>query len=146
MKMWKPDLVAALFLLISVSGCALFRPPLIERNTFAELVFVSPKNNTEMQSPVTVVGRMIDMQLAGLDDKDAHNTHIHVLINSKIPPLNREMPHEAGRVIDIESGKVSIKLTLPPGTHKLQLIAADEWHRPHIPPLISEIRTIKVTE
>ena len=86
------------------------------------------------------------MQLLTGNDKEAIKTHIHVLINRAVPPLDRKMPHEEDGVIEIMSGVSSIQLPLPVGTYKLQLIAADEWHRPHIPPLISEILTIKVIE
>ena len=146
MKIWRLSTVTTLFILINLAGCSLSQPRLFERNVDADLVFLTPENHSQVRSPVNIQVRLNDMQLLKHNDKESLKTHIHVLINSAIPPLDRKMPHEEESVIEIESGKSSVMLNLPPGTHKLQLIAADEWHRPHIPPLISEIRTIKVTE
>ena len=146
MKISRFVTVTTLFFVLSLSACSLFQPPFIERNAFAELVFVAPENNTEIRSPVKIEVRMNHLQQLNNKDKEAYSTHIHVLINTPIPALDRAMPHEAGSVVEIDSGKNSIELSLPAGTHKLQLIAADAWHRPHLPPLISEIRTIKVID
>lgn len=146
MKISRFVTVTTLFFVLNLSACSLFQPSFIERNAFAELVFVAPENNIDVQSPVNIQLRMNDLQLLKNKHKEAYNTHIHVLINTPVPALDRAMPHKAGSVVEIESGKGSIELSLPPGTHKLQLIAADEWHRPHLPPLISEIRTITVTD
>ena len=146
MTTWRLFTVTTLFFLNNLTGCSISQPRLFESNANVELVFLAPENHSQLRSPVNVQVLLNDKQLLKNNDKGVVKTHIHVLIDRSVPPLDRRMPHEEDGVIEIESGNRSIYLYLPPGKHKLQLIAADEWHRPHIPPLISEIRTIKVAE
>jgi hypothetical protein len=43
-------------------------------------------------------------------------------------------------------GQTEVTLTLPPGTHTLQLVLGDHDHVPHSPPIVSDVITITVTE
>lgn len=139
-------IVITFLLLINITGCSLHLPLLVERDLNAELVFLTPQNHSQVRSPVNLQFQLSGMQQRDLKGKDVSKTYIHVLVNRKVPSLNRVLPNEEAAVIEIEQGKNSVILSLPIGTHKLQLIATDGLHRAHIPPLISEIRTIKVTK
>ena len=43
-------------------------------------------------------------------------------------------------------GQTEVTLTLPPGTHTLQLVRGDHNHVPHAPPVVSDVITVTVTE
>ena len=76
---------------------------------------------------------------------DKPNTgHHHVLIDTELPPLDREIPNDKNHV-HFGRGQTEARIELPPGRHTLQLLFGDANHVPHNPPLYSNKITVIVT-
>lgn len=72
--------------------------------------------------------------------------HHHLLIDvAELPPLDLPLPKTEG-IYHFGKGEKSASITLPPGTHTLQLVFADHLHQPHDPPVMSEKITVVVSE
>jgi len=71
--------------------------------------------------------------------------HHHLLIDTK---LTAEQIKEAIPADDTHKhfggGQTEAMVTLPKGTHTMQLVLADWTHIPHVPPVMSEPITITV--
>jgi hypothetical protein len=63
--------------------------------------------------------------------------HHHVLIDTELPPLDREIPNDKNH-LHFGLGQTEARIELPPGRHTLQLLLGDANHVPHEPPLFSE--------
>jgi hypothetical protein len=76
---------------------------------------------------------------------DKPNTgHHHVLINTELPALDREIPNDKNH-LHFGRGQTEARIELPPGRHTLQLLFGDANHVPHRPPLYSSKITVIVT-
>jgi hypothetical protein len=71
--------------------------------------------------------------------------HHHVLIDTDLPPLDREVPNDRNH-LHFGAGQTEARIELPPGRHTLQLLFADDNHVPHAPPLYSKKITVLVPE
>jgi Domain of unknown function (DUF4399) len=69
--------------------------------------------------------------------------HHHLLIDTPLPPLDREIPNDRNH-LHFGLGQTETMLELPPGTHTLQLLMGDADHVPHDPPVMSRRITITV--
>jgi hypothetical protein len=69
--------------------------------------------------------------------------HHHLLIDTPVPPLDREIPNNRNH-LHFGLGQTETVIELPPGTHTLQLLMGDESHVPHDPPVISRRITVHV--
>jgi hypothetical protein len=69
--------------------------------------------------------------------------HHHLLVDTKVPPLNEPIPNDF-RHLHFGAGQTEATLELSPGKHTLQLLLGDSRHIPHDPPVISEPITILV--
>ena len=78
---------------------------------------------------------------AGVDK--AHTGHHHLLINTELPPLDKPIPND-DNYIHFGRGQTEYQITLPSGTHTLQLLLGDANHIPHTPPVMSERITVRV--
>ena len=78
---------------------------------------------------------------AGVDK--AHTGHHHLLINTDLPPLDKPIPNDDNNV-HFGRGQTEYQITLPSGTHTLQLLLGDASHIPHTPPVMSEKITVRV--
>jgi Domain of unknown function (DUF4399) len=109
----------------------------------AKVYFIEPKNGAEITGPVVVKMGLVGMGVApaGVEKKDTG--HHHVLINTKLAdpmaaiPMDDKHRHFGG-------GQTETSLTLPAGTHTLQLIVGDNNHIPHNPMIASDVITITV--
>ena len=77
---------------------------------------------------------------AGSDKVDSG--HHHLLIDVELPPLDRPIPNDFNH-LHFGAGQTEAEVSLPPGTHTLQLLLGDKNHVPHSPPVMSE--RIRVT-
>jgi hypothetical protein len=76
---------------------------------------------------------------------DKPNTgHHHVLIDTELPALDREIPNDKNH-LHFGRGQTVARIELPPGRHTLQLLFGDANHVPHQPPLYSNKVTVIVT-
>jgi hypothetical protein len=69
--------------------------------------------------------------------------HHHVLIDTELPPLDREIPNDKNH-LHFGRGQTEARIELPPGRHTLQLLFGDANHVPHQPPLYSNKITVIV--
>ncbi len=69
--------------------------------------------------------------------------HHHLLIDTDLPPLDREIPSDRNH-LHFGAGETETVLSLPPGRHTLQLVMGDAGHLPHSPPVFSKKITIVV--
>jgi hypothetical protein len=58
-------------------------------------------------------------------------------------PLDQPIPSDYNH-LHLGNGQTETVLTLPPGTHTLQLLLGDHQHFPHQPPVMSKKITIYV--
>ena len=78
---------------------------------------------------------------AGVDKQ--YTGHHHLLIDTDLPPLNKEIPNDDNH-IHFGRGQTEYHIKLPSGGHTLQLLLGDKDHIPHTPPVMSEKITIRV--
>ncbi len=109
----------------------------------AALYFIEPKNGAEITGPVTVKFGLTGMGVApaGVEKKDTG--HHHILVNQKLTDPMAPLPMD-DKHRHFGAGQTETKLTLPAGTHTLQLILGDHNHIPHNPLVASEIITVTV--
>ena len=69
--------------------------------------------------------------------------HHHLLIDTDLPPMDREIPNNRNH-LHFGLGQTETVIELPPGRHTLQLLMGDADHVPHDPPVMSKRITITV--
>ena len=69
--------------------------------------------------------------------------HHHLIIDAPLPPMDEEIPSDNNH-LHFGHGQSETRITLPPGTHTLQLLLGDRNHVPHNPPVVSQKITITV--
>jgi hypothetical protein len=109
----------------------------------AKVYFIEPKDGAVITGPIKVVMGLSGMGVApaGTDAPDTGHHHIFVDVGAVNPdtpiPVDDQHRH-------FGKGQTEATLTLPPGTHTLQLVFGDRNHIPHSPPVVSEKITITV--
>jgi hypothetical protein len=71
--------------------------------------------------------------------------HHHLLIDTPLPPLDREIPSDFNHV-HFGRGQTEAEVNLPPGDHTLQLLMGDHEHVPHDPPVMSARIRVRVAD
>ncbi|MCA3565373.1 MAG: DUF4399 domain-containing protein [Methylocystis sp.] len=113
----------------------------------AKVYFINLKDGDTVSNPVVVKFGLSGMGIApaGLQgDATAGTGHHHLLIDTELKgdalkdviPMDDKHRH-------FGKGQTEATITLPLGTHTLQLVLADWTHVPHVPPVMSE--QIKIT-
>ena len=126
---------------LALAGAVLAREP---SPAGAEVYIVSPKDGAKVKSPVTVVFGLKGMGIAPAGIKFDNTGHHHLLIDSELP-ADLSQPLAANeKSLHFGKGQTETSLTLPPGTHTLQLVLGDSLHIPHDPPVFSKKITITV--
>lgn len=69
--------------------------------------------------------------------------HHHLLVDAPLPPMDEEIPADKNH-LHFGKGQTETRITLPSGTHTLQLLLGDLDHIPHNPPMVSQKKTITV--
>src|SRR5262249_50286639 len=108
----------------------------------AKVYFVYPTNRAYVPRNVTFKFGLVNMGVAPAGVDKAGTGHHHVLLNTPLPPLDQPIPNDFNH-LHFGAGQTEAQITLPLGTHTLQLLLGDENHVPHNPPIIS--KPIKVT-
>jgi hypothetical protein len=82
---------------------------------------------------------------AGTKGKTRHTAgHHHLLINvESLPNLDEAIPRDEQH-LHFDKGETEATISLPVGSHTLQLLLGDEDHEPQDPPLYSKKITITV--
>ena len=69
--------------------------------------------------------------------------HHHLLIDTDPGPPDQLIPADYNH-IHLGNGQTEVVVTLPKGTHTLQLLLGDHTHTPHRPPVLSQKITVYV--
>jgi hypothetical protein len=85
----------------------------------------------------------IDLVAAGT--ARANSGHHHLLIDTPLPPLDREIPSDLNHV-HFGRAQTEAEITLSPGEHTLQLLLGDHDHLPHDPPVFSKVIRVRVVD
>lgn len=119
----------------------------IQKNKAADnaaVYILSPKGGETVSSPFTIRFGLKGMGIAPAGVNQPNTGHHHLLINlEKVPDLDAALP-VTDNIRHFGAGQTEAELTLPPGTHTLQLVLGDYLHIPHDKPLVSEKITITV--
>jgi Domain of unknown function (DUF4399) len=132
----------AALLFCAVAGFALATPSA----PGARVYFIDLKNGDTVKSPFLVRFGLSGMGVSPAGVENQPNTgHHHLLVDTTLEgdALNNPIPNDAHH-LHFGKGQTETMLTLPPGTHTLQLVLGDWQHVPHQPPVMSERITIVV--
>lgn len=108
----------------------------------ANVYIISPKDGATVKGSFTVKFGLKNMGVAPAGFEKKNTGHHHLLIDKKsLPAFDKPMGSE---VKHFGGGQTETDLTLPKGTHTLQLIMGDHHHVPHKPAIVSKKITITV--
>jgi hypothetical protein len=102
-----------------------------------------PQNGEVVTSPFKIWFGLRNFGVAPAGVEKARTGHHHLIIDAPLPPLDQEIPNDRNH-LHFGLGQTEARIELPPGTHTLQLLLADENHVPHDPPIVSRVITIQV--
>lgn len=84
------------------------------------------------------------MELAPAGTQTENTGHHHLLIDvTELPDMNLPLP-ATDNIRHFGKGQTEVELTLPEGSHTMQLLLGDYAHIPHSPPVMSKKITITV--
>jgi Domain of unknown function (DUF4399) len=109
----------------------------------ALVYFQSPSDGSHVPQRFTVRIGLKEMGVAPAGVMKASTGHHHLLVDSDMVALDRPIPSDYNH-IHLGNGQTEVVLTLPPGTHTLQLLLGDHAHMAHEPPVMSEKITVYV--
>jgi hypothetical protein len=110
----------------------------------AKLYIVSPTNGAKVKGPVTVVFGLAGMGVAPAGVKFDNAGHHHLLIDTDLPKDLSLPLLKTDNIRHFGNGQTEASITLPPGTHTLQLVLGDHNHIPFDPVVASPKITITV--
>ena len=112
----------------------------------AKVYFINLKDGDTVTSPVTIRFGLSGMGIAPAGTEAPNTGHHHLLIDA--PPLEGEALNEAIPMdehhMHFGKGQTEAVVTLPKGSHTLQLVLGDWSHIPHKNPVMSERITVNV--
>jgi hypothetical protein len=111
----------------------------------AKVYFVYPTDGAYVSRTPVIRFGLVNMGVAPAGVQKANTGHHHLLIDTPLPPLDEPIPNDFNH-LHFGAGQTEAQVTLPLGTHKLQLLLGDENHVPHVPPVYSQPITVTVTE
>jgi hypothetical protein len=110
----------------------------------ATVYFLSPADRATVTAPFIVRFGLRGMGVAPAGVQAPNTGHHHLLIDVEtLPPEGQPLPAN-DQIRHFGLGQTEVELTLPPGSHTLQLVVGDALHIPHQPPVRSEKITITV--
>lgn len=115
-----------------------------ETDQGARAYIISPQNGETVSQTFTVRFGLSGMGVAPAGVERAGTGHHHLLIDIEtLPDLGKPLP-ATDQIRHFGGGQTETELTLPPGTHTLQLLMGNYMHVPHDQPVLSEKITINV--
>jgi len=84
-----------------------------------------------------------NMAIAPAGTEKPMTGHHHLIVDAPLPPMDEEIPADKNH-LHFGKGQTETRITLPSGTHTLQLLLGDLDHVPHNPPMVSQKKTITV--
>ena len=109
----------------------------------AVVYFHSPLDGARVPQRFSVKIGLKEMGVAPAGVTKEFTGHHHLLVDTDMVPLDQPIPSDYNH-IHLGNGQTETVLTLPPGTHTLQLLLGDHEHIPHRPPVMSKKITIYV--
>ena len=110
----------------------------------AQVHFVGLKDGAVLPQKATIRFGLVNMGVAPAGIDRPNTGHHHLLIDTKLPPLDEPIPNDFNH-LHFGAGQTEADVTLPVGTHTLQLLLGDENHVPHNPPVMSKPIKVIVT-
>jgi hypothetical protein len=111
----------------------------------AVVYFIGINNGATIPTTSTLHFGLRGMGVAPAGSDRENAGHHHLLIDTKLPPLNQPIPNDENH-LHFGAGQTEAEITLPPGEHTLQLLLGDKAHIPHSPPVMSEQIRVVVVE
>jgi hypothetical protein len=110
----------------------------------AQVWIVSPKDQAQVSSPVTIVFGSSNLNIAPAGNNQPNSGHHHLLVDMEaLPALDMPLP-ASDQVIHFGKGQTETTIELSSGSHSLQLLLGNYAHVPHSRPVMSEKITIVV--
>jgi len=110
----------------------------------AEVYIISPQDGATVPQTFTVRFGLKGMGVAPAGVIHAKTGHHHLLVDVKeLPPAGQPIPNDKQH-LHFGGGQTETTLTLPPGTHTLQLDLGDANHIPFDPAVVSKVVTVHV--
>jgi hypothetical protein len=111
----------------------------------ASVFIVEPADGATIGSRSVVKFGITGMDLVAAGTSRANSGHHHLLIDTPLPPLDREIPSDLNH-LHFGRAQTEAELTLSPGEHTLQLLLGDHDHVPHDPPIFSKVVRVRVVD
>ena len=109
----------------------------------AQVYFHYPVDGMRVPERFTVKIGLKEMGVAPASVVKPFTGHHHLLIDTDMVSMDQPIPSDYNH-IHLGGGQTEVVLTLPQGTHTLQLLLGDHQHVPHQPPVMSKKITIYV--
>ena len=103
----------------------------------ARVYFVGLEDGSVLPPKATIHFGLVNMGVAPAGIDRPNTGHHHLLIDTKVPPLDEPIPNDFNH-LHFGAGQTEAVVTLSPGRHTLQLLLGDENHVPHNPPIMSK--------
>jgi hypothetical protein len=140
----KRPLLLSVAALLVLSGLVTAQIVRMKAPEGARAYVISPKNGDTVSSPFVVQFGLKGMGVAPAGVNQPNTGHHHLLIDlAEMPDPSLPMP-ATDNLKHFGGGQTETELTLPAGTHTLQLVLGDYLHIPHDAPIVSERITITV--
>ena len=111
----------------------------------AKVFFIDLTDGARLTVKSTIKFGISGMDIAPAGTEKPNTGHHHLLIDTPLPALDREIPSDLNH-IHFGRGQTSAEVTLTPGEHSLQLLLGDHQHVPHDPPVASQAVRVIVSE
>jgi hypothetical protein len=111
----------------------------------AKVFFTNVTDGAKLTAKSTISFGISGMEIAPAGTDKPNTGHHHLLIDTPLPPLDREIPSDPNHV-HFGRGQTSGEVTLTPGEHTLQLLLGDFEHVPHDPPVFSPVVRVTVAD
>ena len=135
--------IASLILALSLSIHHSFAQEPSNSPEGSSVYIISPEDGQIVQSPFKVSFGLSGMGIAPAGSQIESTGHHHLVIDADLPDLSQPIP-SSDNYRHFGKGQTEVEVDLPPGTHTLQLLLGDWLHRPHNPPVYSEVVTVTV--
>jgi hypothetical protein len=137
---------ALLFAGIAACGVAVAQTPskgLTRSPAGAEVYFADLKDGATVPAKLKLYFGLRNMGVAPAGSDRENSGHHHLLIDTRLPPLNQPIPNDFNH-LHFGAGQTEAEITLKPGEHTLQLLLGDKDHIPHTPPVMSQRVRVRV--
>jgi hypothetical protein len=111
----------------------------------AAVYFINLKDGDTVTSPFKVQFGLTGMGIAPVGVQNERTGHHHLVIDTKLSDEELKRPIAAdAKHVHFGGGQTETTVTLPAGSHTLQLVLGDWSHIPHNPPVMSPVITVTV--